>query len=158
MKKIRDSFEKILTLNETPERTALAFALGVLVGFSPFIGLHTILAVALSLLFRLNKVAILAGAWTNLPWIVVPYYALATWVGMGLLGYTSSISVPHVGFGDLLTSQFWSWLLAQWKLLVPAFAGSLVLAVLLGAAAYPITLYVLRRKRKETRKRPTTTD
>ena len=36
----------LLHIQDTPERTAAAFALGVFFGFSPFLGLHTIMAIA----------------------------------------------------------------------------------------------------------------
>jgi len=71
----------LLRINDTPERTSAAFALGVIVGFSPFIGLHTVIGLTLAFAFRLNRVAVLAGVWLNLPWIMAPYYAAATMLG-----------------------------------------------------------------------------
>ncbi len=44
--------EQLLHTHDTPRRTAAAYALGVFFGFSPFLGLHTILGVALA--FMLN--------------------------------------------------------------------------------------------------------
>ena len=41
---IRGAFRRLLALDDPPERTALAFSIGVLIGFSPFLGLHTIMA------------------------------------------------------------------------------------------------------------------
>ena len=40
----RSTFRRLLALDDPPERTALAFAIGVFIAFSPFLGLHTILA------------------------------------------------------------------------------------------------------------------
>ena len=41
---IRKWVEALLHIHDTPSRTAAAFALGVFFGFSPFLGLHTLLA------------------------------------------------------------------------------------------------------------------
>ena len=40
---VRRWLDALLHIEDTPERTAAAFALGVFFGFSPFLGLHTIL-------------------------------------------------------------------------------------------------------------------
>ncbi|PYR27245.1 MAG: DUF2062 domain-containing protein, partial [Acidobacteria bacterium] len=59
----------LLHIADTPERTAAAFALGVFFGFSPFLGLHTLLALAVAFLLNLNRVAVLLGVYSNLPWV-----------------------------------------------------------------------------------------
>ena len=59
--------DALLHVNDTPERTARAFALGVFLGFSPFLGLHTIVAIAVAFLFNMNRVAVLLGVYSNLP-------------------------------------------------------------------------------------------
>ncbi|MGC4081585.1 MAG: DUF2062 domain-containing protein [Vicinamibacterales bacterium] len=82
---VRRWLEALLHVHDTPERTAAAYALGVFLGFSPFLGLHTIVAIALAFIFSLNRVAVLLGVYSNLPWILVPYYAFATAVGAFIL-------------------------------------------------------------------------
>src|SRR3954468_10529936 len=71
----------LLHVDDSPERTAAAFALGVFFGFSPFIGFHTALGIAFAFLLNLNRVAVLLGVYSNLPWIIGPYYAIVTMVG-----------------------------------------------------------------------------
>ena len=53
--------EKLLHVHDTPERTAAAFAMGVAIGFSPFLGLHTAIGLALAFALNLNRVAALIG-------------------------------------------------------------------------------------------------
>jgi uncharacterized protein (DUF2062 family) len=72
---IRRWLDTLLHVADTPERTAAAFAMGVFFGFSPFLGLHTLLAIIVAFLFNLNRVAVLLGVYSNLPWIIAPYYA-----------------------------------------------------------------------------------
>jgi len=75
---IRRWLDTLLHIDDTPERTAAAFALGVFFGFSPFLGLHTILGILIAFLFSMNRVAVLLGVYSNLPWIIAPYYAFVT--------------------------------------------------------------------------------
>src|SRR6266513_4155718 len=77
---IRRWLGALLHIEDTPERTSAAFALGVFFGFSPLLGLHTILAVVFAFLLNLNRVAVLLGVYSNLPWIIAPYYAFVTMV------------------------------------------------------------------------------
>lgn len=73
-------------LPDTPQRVALAFAIGVFFGFSPFLGFQTLLGISLAFYFRLSRVAVVAGTWVNLPFFVPVYYAVATELGARMLG------------------------------------------------------------------------
>src|SRR5216117_342988 len=75
----------LLHIADTPERTAAAFALGVFFGFSPLLGLHTILGLVFAFALNLNRVAVLLGIYSNLPWILPAYYTLATMLGAAIL-------------------------------------------------------------------------
>lgn len=151
MRLLRNTIRSLLQVSDTPRRTALAFSVGVFLGFSPFLGLHTILGLVLAFAFRLNRVAVLIGVFVNNPWSIIPFYGFATWVGMQLLGVPDGLSLPQMGFFDLFTQEVWAWLASQWRLLIPAFVGSLVLCTLLGMAAYFLALRILQRNRQPLR-------
>ncbi len=135
----------LLHIKDTPERTAAAFALGVFFGFSPFLGLHTIMAVVLAFLLNLNRVAVLLGVYSNLPWIIGAYYASTTMLGAAIL----RTGLPE-GFRDrlgalfelsILQADFWQELARLlMPLLWPFTVGSTIGAILLAAAAYPLAL------------------
>ena len=76
--------ESLLHIHDTPQRTAAAVGVGVAIGFSPFVGLHTAIGLVLAFVFNLNRVAVLAGAWINLPWSMAPYYTATTALGAWL--------------------------------------------------------------------------
>ncbi len=150
---VRRWLDELLHVDDTPERTAAAFALGVLFGFSPLLGLHTLLAIVFAVLLNLNRVSVLLGVYSNLPWIIAPYYATATWIGARLM----RARVP-AGFHEqlrvlfelsLFHRDFW-WRLADLlqPLLVPYVVGSTLGALLLAALAYPLALgFVTSRRR-----------
>src|SRR5207237_770918 len=83
---VRRWLDALLHIADTPERTAAAFALGVFFGFSPLIGFHTLLALVAAFFLDYNRVAVLIGVYSNLPWFLAPYYAIATMVGAELTG------------------------------------------------------------------------
>lgn len=151
---IRRWFGALLHIEDSPERTAAAFALGVFFGFSPLVGFHTLLGIAFAFLLNFNRVAVLLGVYSNLPWIVAPYYAFTTvFVGARLTGHR----IPP-GFKDqvtllfeqsLFTGGFWHHLIVLFRpWLVPYTVGSLIGAVVLSAIAYPLALaFVTSRKR-----------
>ena len=151
---IRRWLGELLHINDSPERTAAAFALGVFFGFSPFVGLHTLLGVLFAFLLNFNRVAVLLGVYSNLPWIVAPYYAFTTmFIGARLTGHR----IPP-GFRDQVTalfeeslfhSDFWQqlWLLFRpW--LAPYTVGSLIGCVVLSALAYPLALAFVTSRRR----------
>ena len=144
----------LLHIDDSPERTAAAFALGVFFGFSPFLGFHTVLGLAFAFLLNFNRVAVLLGVYSNLPWFVAPYFAFTTMViGAPIthhripLGFRQQVS--DLFEMSLLESDFWHRLVVILKpFLWPYLVGSLIGAGILAALAYPVALgFVTSRKR-----------
>jgi uncharacterized protein (DUF2062 family) len=150
---IRRWLDTLLHVADTPERTAAAFAMGVFFGFSPFLGFHTLLAIIVAFLFNLNRVAALLGVYSNLPWIIAPYYAIATMVGAKIIG-----QAPPEGFRAQLSAlfelslyhgEFWRRLITILKpLLWPYAVGSLLGAIAMAAVAYPLALAFVTSRRR----------
>src|SRR5688500_4353458 len=93
--------DQLLHTHDTPERTAAAYAVGVFFGFSPFLGLHTVMGIAVAFLLNLNRVAVLLGVYSNLPWIIAAYYAGATAIG-AIVTRTSLPPDFRIRLGELL--------------------------------------------------------
>ena len=89
--RVRRVVQVLLHIEDTPHRTALAFAIGVLIAFSPFIGIHMGIALIVAFLFRLNRVAILFGTYLN----------PAAWAGRCGLGE----GTERRRFGDMLLGR-----------------------------------------------------
>ncbi len=153
---MRDLIKKLLHIEDTPERTALAYSIGIFLGFSPFLGFHTLAGLAIAFLFNLNRVAILLGVWSNTPWWIVPYYTIATWVGMWVTGFqidkVSLKEMFQLGMDQgFMSSNFWSRITSQWGILFSFGVGSLILAALLSLIVYPLSLRWIKfyRSRKK---------
>jgi uncharacterized protein (DUF2062 family) len=150
---IRKWLERLLHIDDTPPRTAAAFALGVFFGFSPFLGLHTLLAVAFAFLLNLNRVAVLLGVYSNLPWFLGPYYAIATMVGARLTRHRiprgSGAQLRMLFELSMWQAEFWHRLLRIVRPLAwPYFVGSMIGALLLAAAAYQVALAFVESRRR----------
>jgi hypothetical protein len=150
---IRKWFETLLHIEDTPERTAAAFALGVFFGFSPFLGFHTILAVIFAFLLNLNRVAVLLGVYSNLPWFLAPYYAIVTTAGAAITGHRIPrgfrMRVESLFELSLFHVEFWHQLAVILRpLLWPYTVGSLIGAVLLAGVAYPVALAFVESRRR----------
>ena len=142
----------LLHVDDTPERTAAAFAVGVFFGFSPFLGLHTILAIIAAFVLDMNRVAALLGVYSNLPWFLAPYYAIATMVGAEITGHRLPPSfrtqLGQLFELSLLQGDFWWRLFGLLKpLLWPYTVGSLFCALVLAAAGYQLALTFLTSRR-----------
>jgi len=136
---LRRTGQVLLHVEDSPTRVAAAFALGVFIAFFPLLGIHTGLAIAIALAFRLNKVAILAGAWTNNPWTLTPMYTAGTLLGCFVLG-VSPASLGGIDW-SLHGRAFYASLVEGFRpLLMPFIVGNLVL----GAGAAALTFLVLR--------------
>ena len=152
----RANFRRLLALDDPPERTALAFSIGICIAFSPFLGLHTITATLVAFLFRFNKIAIFAGTFLNNPFLtLVPIIIVSYALGALLLG--QSMRIPAEGIEliknpRLLTAAYYRELFGHgWYLIKPFAIGSTILSIICPLIAYPLTLSLLRahKKRKE---------
>jgi len=145
MRRLKDLIKGLLFLEDTPERTALAFSIGIFLGFSPFLGFHTLAGLAVAFLFKMNRVAVLLGVWSNTPWWIVPYYAGATWIGMWItrfrIDWTTVKEIFRAGVEQgFIGSEFWVRVASQWGFLLSFLIGSLFLATLFAFIAYPLSL------------------
>ena len=154
--RIKGWLEQLLHTHDTPHRTAAAFGLGVFLGFSPFLGLHAVMGLALAFLLRLNRVAVILGVYSNLPWIILPYYTIATLAGAAILGGTvqpqrleeavSKLAVASwrdlAGIGHILAPFMWAYLV-----------GSTLGALLLAGVAYKVSLAVILTHRRRLAER-----
>jgi uncharacterized protein (DUF2062 family) len=149
---VRRWLDALLHIEDTPERTAAAFALGVFFGFSPLLGLHTILGIIAAFLLSLNRVAVLLGVYSNLPWFLAPYYAIATMAGAELTGHHPPPDFREQVGGlfklSLWQGDFWHRLVIVMKpLLWPYLVGSTLFAVVIAIAAYQLALAFVNNRR-----------
>ena len=147
------TLRRLLAIDDTPERTALAFSIGVFITFSPLIGLHTIIATLIAFVFRFNKVAIYTGTYINNPFTLVPIIVVSYGIGAVLLGRSPHIPAegmellkhPH----PLMAGYYRQLFTSSWYLVEPFAVGGTLLSVVCSVVAYPLTLRWLRAHRRK---------
>jgi len=138
--RLRRLAQILLHIEDTPHRTALAFGVGVLIAFSPFIGIHMGIALIVAFAFRLNRVAILFGTYLNNPWTLAPIYVAGTTLGCLLLG-VSSDGLDAIDWN----LEGWAFFQGLWTTLRPYLWPFLIGNTLLGAACGLVGYVVVRR-------------
>jgi hypothetical protein len=148
--RVRRWLGQLLHTHDTPQRTAAAYALGVFFGFSPILGFHTMLGLVFAFALDLNRVAVLLGIYSNLPWILPAYYTLATVAGAKVLGVPIRPRLLRE-LSDAVAAFSWTDTRALLHALTPlAWAyvlGSTVGAIILAAIAYRVSLGVITAHR-----------
>ncbi|MGH7232581.1 MAG: DUF2062 domain-containing protein [Nitrospiraceae bacterium] len=145
---IRSQLRRLLHLNESPHRTALAFAVGTFIAFSPTYGLHTIMVFFCAWAFRLNMVALLAGAFVNNPWTLVPILAATLWVGFQLPGMPD---MPPLQWENIDTASLYQHVMPYF---VPFVAGGTLLSVVGVLISYPIAYALISYYRRHVAHKP----
>ena len=144
---LRSALRNLLNLDDPPERTALAFAIGTFIGFSPLLGLHTILAALVSIVWRLNKLAVLTGSFLSNPWTIAPIVGASWAIGRLIIG-SPPVELPQASLSALITIEFWRLIAAQWRQLLPYAIGAMILSIVNASISYPVILYLLRNYRR----------
>jgi uncharacterized protein len=113
----KERLAALLSLDDSPWRTALALAIGVFLSFTPFWGFQTLLALLLATVFRLNRAVTVTGTWLNLPWFAPFIYAAAVKLGAlmlpdlsGLAGLSAYLLVGSTTMG--LAAGLLTWVIA----------------------------------------------
>jgi uncharacterized protein len=141
MKKFYDAF---ISLNGRPWDIAKAFAIGVVIGFWPIVGTHTLLAAAAAMIFRMNMTSMFLATWIICnPLTGVPVYLLEYQIGRLLLRMpyaTLPSEWASTGILDL-----------GWSVFGPLLAGWLVLSAIVAPLSLPIIRTFIRRVRLKHR-------
>jgi hypothetical protein len=106
-KPFRARFFEMLGRNDPPEVVAASFAVGVTISFTPFIGFHWAIALALAFILRLNKVDVLLGTFVVNPLTIGPIAAIALPVGR-LFFRAEREALSRLPWKEFLTVSFWS--------------------------------------------------
>lgn len=140
---IKRFYRRFLKIRGTPQQVALGLALGVFVGMSPFIGLHTVIAVALASLIKWSKLAAGAGVFITNPFTAPLIYPITYRLGSALTGFSEPFQLralfeTHGLMGLLKNSPM---------LLVDLMIGGVVIGLPLAAITYILAFRIITRAR-----------
>lgn len=76
-KRMRIAIEQLISKERSPKKLALTCCLGVYIGFSPFIGFHTVMTFLFGWMFAVNIAVLLTiSVLINNPWTMISVYSL----------------------------------------------------------------------------------
>ena len=161
-------FQRIIRLPGTPASIASGFASGVAASFTPFLGLHFILAGALALLLRGNVLASAIGTFFGNPWTFILIWLADYEVGLGVIhafGYGASLhvlSIDELGaimgnvmrFLSFTGNTTWADLSRDIEqVFMPMLIGGTVLGVIAWVSSFVLTLWAVKGWRLHRAKR-----
>ncbi len=137
IERLRAFWRLLVAEHAAPGRLAVAVWLGVIIGCTPFLGLHFFLCMGAAHLLRLNKVAVYAAAHVSIPPLLPLLGSSSVALGMRLrTGHWPTLDLEpfrHPGWAQA-RQFFFDWL-----------AGGGLIGLLLGAGMGTLIYFVARR-------------
>ena len=122
-----------------PHKMALSCALGILIGFSPYVGLQTLIAIACSALFRIPIYPLIIGVNITNPLFMPLIFALTTKFGVWLLNADIAVNIDWTNLNLKTLAS------AGKEYLPPFFIGTHVIGVILSVFTYLSVYYIMGR-------------
>jgi len=141
----RSLYQKLFLMNDSPQRIAIGFGLGVFLGILPFSGV--VAAMALAWVFKLNETAAILGSVLTNTWLGLIVLSVSIHISCKILNLNShDISFK---FTQLLKNFHWNSFfdVSILKLIASVVLGYLIVSVILSFLAYGLCLAVICAKR-----------
>ncbi|OUS36801.1 DNA-directed RNA polymerase subunit omega [Rhodobacterales bacterium 56_14_T64] len=152
---------RVRRLPDSPERIARGIAAGVFTAFTPFYGLHFVVAVLLARLFNGNILAALSGTFFGNPLTYVPIGVASLQTGHWLLGTDFDTEVDHSLIGKFfgVSKDVWNNLLvlvsdreADWhglqlfydEVFLPYMIGGVIPGIIAATVCYFLSVPLIR--------------
>ncbi len=150
--RIRDTLRKELQEETDPRCIAAGFAAGVFLSFAAPPFFHTALAVIVAIMFRLSKVASIAGAWVNTPYTIPVVYYAGFRIGRWILG----VHVRPPKFEGWTFEKVLSAYRSAKPFVAPTLLGTTLLGILAAGVSYVVVYRIAVRvksaRHKQSRK------
>jgi uncharacterized protein (DUF2062 family) len=139
---LRFIFLKLFRVNDSPQRVALGFGVGVFTGIMPGVG--PIAALFLASLVKVNKASALLGSLLTNTWLSIFIFMLSVKTGAALLGL--HWQEVQGSWKTFLADFHWMNLfkLSILNIIMPVFLGYLIVALFSGILGYLTILPLLK--------------
>jgi uncharacterized protein (TIGR03546 family) len=133
--KLKDYILRFIKKGLSPHEIALSLAVGIFVAFIPVFGTHTVIAIFLAYILRVNTLIVLLGTQISNPLSFPFQIFISAEVGNLILN------------GALLEIKFSKEINYLSHYLWPIIVGSLILGIGLSVASYLLTKVILKKRR-----------
>ena len=137
---LRRCCRRLIRLDGSPRQIALGFALGIMVGMSPFWGMHIVLSLGLVSLLGWNRIAAVIGVNITNVFTAPLIYPVNYWVGLQVSGFSAGARWPD----GLDWETMMELIRTSPMVLADLSVGGLVLGLPLSIASYFLALRMVR--------------
>jgi len=143
MNKIKETWRKLLSSNSSPHEIALGLSIGVFVGFTPLVGIQTILILLLIFIIpKINKISAYLSSWVMNQFTFVPIYLLNYWIGAFILKIENKLEYSE--FTKIILQRNLSQIINIGKnIFIPMLLGGLIVASTLALLTYIISRFLI---------------
>ncbi len=142
---IQKTYERFLKIRGHPREIALGFALGLFVGMTPFMGLHTIAAVAVAALFKWNKISAAISVWITNAVTAPLIYGITYLVGARLMGIEKAFNLKDINS----LSSVYDLILKTPEIVWAMIVGGMVIGLPLAFIGYYFAFSITSRYQEE---------
>lgn len=146
---LKKAYFRFLKIRGNPREIALGFALGLFVGMTPFIGLHTAIAVPLAALFKWNKFSAALAVWISNPLTAPFIYGITYYTGAKVLFIRNGYKLPTEFNLDALLYTFRS----APEIIGILLVGGIVVGLPLAVAGYYFALKTIVEYRQSIQRK-----
>ena len=136
--------KKLTTITDKPRNVAMGYALGVFLAATPLIGIKVFIAIALTFLFKWNKVAAIIGVFHINPITGPFFYGISFLIGKVILGTDLELDVNSLNSLQAFIEMFTT----NSILFVCLLLGGVVLGMPLGFMAYIFSYKVVQKNKQ----------
>jgi uncharacterized protein (DUF2062 family) len=141
---------KLFRINDSPQKIALGFALGVFLGVLP--GTGPIASLFLAMLFRVNRASALLGCLLTNTWISIVAFLLSIKVGSVIMRL--DWHSVHASYLQFIKDFHWVNLLklSALKVVLPVIIGYFVVSFVFAALSYLAVIIVVTKMKLKRKK------
>ena len=143
------AYERFLKIRGHPREIALGFALGIFVGMTPFMGLHTAIAVPLAALFKWNKISTAISVWITNAVTAPIIYSITYVVGAKILGIKRAFGITDTNSFSALYKLILKTPEITWAMTV----GGIIVGLPLAIISYYFAFSVIRKYQEDIKRK-----
>lgn len=146
MRFLKSIYLQLFAIDDTPQKIAAGFGMGIFFGVMPAMG--PLIALFFAVVFKTNRASALLGSLLTNTWLSIPVFFLSAGIGSFLTG--ASYESIRRGWMDLSKNFEWAGLfkLSAYNIIWPVIIGYVIVSLVMGISAYAAVLLVLRLGRK----------
>jgi len=145
----KKALNRFLKIRGNPREVALGMSLGLFVGMTPFMGLHTVIAIFLAALLKWNKISAALGVWVTNPFTAPFIYGITYFTGKLCMGIEKIPELQtHLSYSIIITM-----LEKTPEILLVLTVGGIVVGLPLAFLGYYFSYSAISRYQEEIREK-----